>query len=428
MTLITPDFLHDPYPTYAALRERGPLHWSDEFFGGAWLLTRYEDVAWALKAPELSARRTGGWVNRAAPGAGRRLAPFQQLFARALLFLDAPDHTLLRQALMPAFKPAGLARLRGRIQAHIDELLQAIDPHQPVDLVAQLAGPLPARVMTDWLGLQSVGLHAVRAWSDDIAAFLGHPEPDLALGQRAQRAALAMADAFVPILQARRAAPVPQDAPGDLLDVLLQAQAQGPLAQTETLLAQCVMFLFAGFETTRHLLGNGLHAVLSQPDAWQQLRQDPDRLPLAVRELLRFDSPVQYTGRRVAVPFTRHGRRFERGELLIPLIGAAHRDPGTYSEPDALQLQRREAPHLAFGQGPHVCIGAALTHLEVELTLATLLQRWPRLQLAELSPQRLHNPLYRGFKTLPVWPLGTPARTTSTKEAVPFHPQATLAT
>jgi cytochrome P450 len=409
--LINPDFLRDPYPAYAALREQGPLHWSEEFFGGAWLLTRYEDVAWALKAPELSAQRTGGWVNRTAQEAGRQLAPFQRLFARALLFLDAPGHTALRQALMPAFRPAGLALLRSKIQAQIDALLQTIEAQahslyglQPVDLVAKLAGPLPARVMTDWLGLQHVDLHKVRAWSDAIAAFLGHPEPSLALGQGAQEAALGIADAFMPVLQARRAQAKPE-VPADLLDVLLQAPT---LTSTEALLAQCVMFLFAGFETTRHLLSNGLHALLSQPGAWQQLQQNPDGLPLAVRELLRFDSPVQYTGRRVAQPLTRHGRLFKRGDLLIALIGAAHRDPSVYSAPDALQLQRRQAPHLAFGQGPHVCIGAALTHLEVELTLGTLLQRWPDLQLAQNAPEYLHNPLYRGLKTLPVWPRSGP--------------------
>lgn len=407
--LINSDFLSDPYPSYAALREQSPLYWSDEFFGGAWLLTRYEDVSWALRAPELSAQRTGGWVNQTAQDAGRRLAPFQRLFARALLFLDPPNHTELRQALMPAFKPRALERLRGTIQSQIDALLLDIDhnqrPQQPVDVVAELAGPLPARVMTDWLGLQSVGLDAVRAWSDEIAAFLGHPAPDLALGQRAQNAALAMADAFMSVLPSRRESmPSSSDDASDLLDVLLQAR---PLAvSTEALLAQCVMFLFAGFETTRHLLSNGLHALLTQPGAWQRLRQHPDALPVAVRELLRYDSPVQYTGRRVARPVTRHGRLFERGELLIPLIGAAHRDPRAYHEPDTLQLHRREAPHLAFGQGPHVCIGAALTHLEVELTLATLLQKWPDLELAGGTAERLQNPLYRGFKHLPVWPQG----------------------
>jgi cytochrome P450 len=239
------------------------------------------------------------------------------------------------------------------------------------------------------------------AWSDDIAEFLGHPQPGLALAQRAQRAALAMAGLFQRALARRRSHPLAQENP-DLLALLLQAQAQGQVASSEELLAQCVMLLFAGHETTRHLLCNGVHALLGQPGAWQRLRREPALLPQALRELLRFDSPVQYTGRRVASGFQLHGRRFERGELLIPLIGAAHRDPAAYTDPDALRLDRREAPHLAFGQGPHVCIGAALTYMEAEVAFGALLRRFPELQLAPQPSQRLDNPLYRGWRSLKV--------------------------
>ncbi len=405
-TLITPDFLADPTPRYRALREAGPLHFSTEFFGGAWLLTRYEDVAWALKDPRLSARRTGGWLGGGA--ARQRLAPFQRLFARALLFQDAPDHGRLRQLMMPAFRPAGLAAIRAHAQEVVDELLGGIDdPARPFDLMETLARPLPARVMARMMGVDAPGLGDPLCFtegSDDIAEFLGHPQPGLGLAQRAQRAALAMAAMFRRALALRRSPPAHGAGAPDLLSLLLQGQTEGRVESAEELLAQCVMLLFAGHETTRHLLCNGVQALLGQPGAWQRLGREPATLlPQAVRELLRYDSPVQYTGRRVAAGFTLHGRRFERGELVIPLIGAAHRDPAAYTEPDLLRLDRREAPHLAFGQGPHVCIGAALTQLEAEVAFTALLRRFPDLRLAPGgASQRLANPLYRGWRRLMV--------------------------
>jgi cytochrome P450 len=148
-------------------------------------------------------------------------------------------------------------------------------------------------------------------------------------------------------------------------------------------------------------LGNGLHAVLAQDGAWQRLQREPDLLPTALREFLRWDSPVQYSGRRVAAPFRWHGHDFQRGDLIVPLIGAANRDPAVFSDPDVLRLDRREAAHLSFGYGPHVCIGAALTYLEAEVAFRALLRRWPHLRLAG-SHERAMNAVYRGFSRLMV--------------------------
>jgi cytochrome P450 len=400
--LFTPAFFEDPYPAYRALREAGPLHYSTEFFDGAWVLTGHADVTAALRDPRLSARRTGGWVNHIDDDAAQALSPFQHLFARALLFLDAPDHTRLRQALMPAFRPGALGALQATIQAEVDALLDAIDPHQPWDAMAQLAVPLPARVMACWLGVPAAQEADFMRWSDDIAAFIGHQQPTLALGQRAQRGTLAMVAMFRRLLEQRRAHGPATDGSGGLLELMLQAQSDGAIVSEDELLAQCAMMLFAGHETTRHVLGNGLHALLSTPGAWATLQQSPELMSAAVRELLRYDSPVQYTGRRVAETFTLHGQTLQRGDLLITLLGAANRDPSVYTEPDTLRLDRREAMHVSFGSGPHVCIGAALTTLEAEVALTSVLARWPQLALAPTAPKRVHNAVYRGFEQLPL--------------------------
>ncbi|MES2887444.1 MAG: cytochrome P450 [Pseudomonadota bacterium] len=386
------------YETYAAWQDAGPVHRSDAFAGGAWLLPRYDDVAQALKDPRLSARRTGGWVNQAAADGGAgALAPFQRLFARALLFLDVPEHSRLRQILAPGFRPAAWQALTAQVTADVEAALDQLPPGAPFDFMEHIAKPIPARVVARLMGLENVSGDFV-TWSDDIAAFLGHPAPNLALGQRAQRSALALAAMFHRVLTERRRSPCA--APADWTALLLEAERQGQVHSLEELLAQCVMLLFAGHETTRHLLGNGLHALLCQPGAWAQLQQAPEQLPSAVREMLRYDSPVQFSGRRVAETFTLHGQVLTRGDLVIPLIGAANRDPRVYSEPHRLRLDRKEAAHLSFGTGPHVCIGAALTYLEAQAVFATLLRRWPTPPHMATAPQRGTNPLYRGFEHL----------------------------
>ncbi len=390
----------DPYPAYASLQAQGRVQYSEEFFGGAWLLSHYDDVAAALKDERLSARRTGGWLLDTDESAREKLAPFQRLFARALLFLDAPDHTRLRRVLAPAFHPSAWQALSQHIRDDVHAALDALPAGQPFDFMQTIARPIPARVIARLMGLQDIQTDDFVSWSDDIAAFIGHPSPDLTLGLRAQRGALALAAVFQRELRRRRQRPQATQ-PADWTGILLQAEAQGHIRSTEELLAQCVMLLFAGHETTRHLLGNGMHAVLKQPGAWAQMQNEPELLPQAMREMLRFDSPVQYTGRRVAQAFSMHGHAFQRGELVIPLVGAANRDPKVYTDPHTLHLSRRQAPHLSFGTGPHACIGAALTYLEAQAVWSTLLQRGQQPHLAGAAKPS-GNLLYRGWETLPL--------------------------
>ncbi|UUZ68793.1 cytochrome P450 [Polaromonas sp. P2-4] len=206
-----------------------------------------------------------------------------------------------------------------------------------------------------------------------------------------------MGDYFETLLARKRQAPG-----DDLVSRLVQAEAAGEIEGGPEVLAQCAMLLFAGHETTRHLLGSGVQALLTHPDQWQRLRREPALLPGAVRELLRFDSPVQYTGRRVATDLVLHGQQLRRGELVLPLIGAANRDPARYSEPDTLDITRSEGASLAFGSGPHVCIGAALTRIEAEMVLGQVLKRWPGLSLVDAAPRWGSNPAYRGLMEMPV--------------------------
>lgn len=392
-------FLDNPYPAYRVLRDAGPIHWSDEFFGGAWLLTRHVDVELVLRDPRFSAQRTGGWVK----GSGAtpdELAGFQRVFARALLFLDAPDHPRVRKVLAAGFRADALARLRPEIERIAGELLDGQEDAETFDFIQAVARPLPVRVISRILGIEGADSAEVMAWSDDLAAFIGAPLPTRDLARRAHASLLAMTRYFEELLPYKRRMPA-----DDLVSRLVQAEASGEIRGSAELLSQSAMLLFAGHETTRNLLGNGLQALLSHPAQWQRLQREPELLvPSAVRELLRYDSPVQYTGRRVATDLMLHGHLLRRGDLVVPLIGAANRDPARYADPDALDIARDNGGSLSFGSGPHVCIGAALTRMEAEIVLRTLLRRCPGLQLADVRTRWSGNPVYRGLIALPLQP------------------------
>ena len=394
--LVDAAFLANPYPAYQALREAGPIHWSTEFFGGAWLLTRHADVEQVLRDPRFSAQRTGGWVTDREQQRGE-LAGFQQLFARAMLFLDAPDHGRIRKVLNAGFKPAVLQALAPFIEDTVSELLDAVQGAPSFDVMQALARPLPTRVIGHMMGIEDAANDDFAVWSDDLASFIGAPLATHAQARRAQASLLAMGRYFEGLLARRRAQPG-----DDLVSRLLQAEAAGEIQNHAELLAQCAMLLFAGHETTRNLLGNGLQALLSHPDQWQRLQQEPALIPGAVRELLRFDSPVQYTGRRVTTTLVLHGQTLQRGDLVVPLIGAANRDPARHPQPDRLDIAGRDGGSVSFGSGPHVCIGAMLTRMEAEITFRQLLQRLPGLRLADATPQWVANPAYRGLQQLHV--------------------------
>jgi cytochrome P450 len=386
-------FLDDPYPAYQAWREEGAMLWSDDFFGGAWLLTRHADVEAALRDPSLSAQRTGGWVMAAAQQGRAELRPFQSLFARAMLFLDAPDHGRLRRILMPAFRPEALAQLQAWLDATVAERVSALDG--AFDFMAQIARPLPARVIGRLMDVDPTLDTTFMRWCDDIAVFIGAAQPEHAQLLRAQRSLLEMTAYFErELLPWRR-----QHLGDDLVSRLLQAESEGQIESSLELLAQCAMLLFAGYETTRNLLGNGLHALLSHPGQWRLLCQQPELAGNAVRELLRFDSPVQWTGRRATRAMTLCGQPVQRGDLILPLIGSANRDPDRHSDPDTLQIDRANPGALSFGSGAHICIGAALTQMEAQTVLRALAVHQPGLVL-EGTPVRNGNPLYRGLAAL----------------------------
>ncbi len=387
------DFLADPYPCYERLRQGPPLVWEPAFCGGAWLVHRHADVQAALRDPGLSARRIGGWTAQAGLPPSPRQQAFKSLIARTLGFLDRPRHTRVRRVLNAAFTPDALRALEPAIQARcvqVKQQLQTSLSRGRADLMRDVCIPLPALIMMDLLGLQGLPIGQFQDWASRLARFIGQPTPDAVLLRDTQDALLDMADCLQ--------SPDHQQ-PGGLIWRLLHDDKLSLRGRQERL-AQCCMLLFAGYETSRHLLGAMLSTLIEQDKLRRELEQHSERIPAAVREFLRHDSPVQYTARRVGQDMHWHGQALRKGQLLVLLLGAANHDPLVFPESRRLDFSRDNQAELSLGYGIHRCLGAGLVMLEAGMALQALLPVLPALQTGQ--GRRIRLPAYRGWACMPV--------------------------
>lgn len=384
-----PAFVADPYPMYHRLRTEDPVHHSPL---GFWVLTRYDDVVAALRDPRLAKEAIASFV------AARFGAPVPAL-GLSMLDRDPPDHTRLRGLVSKAFTPRVVEGLRPRIQQIVDGLLDGVGARRSMDLIEEFAYPIPVIVICEMLGVPVEDQERFKGWSLDIARgldllWLG---PDSEVGRRSIAARQALADYFRGLIAQRRAAPR-----NDLLSGLIAAEEAGDKLNEMELLATCILLLIAGHETTVNLIGNGTLALLRHRDQLERLRREPGLIASAVEELLRFDGPVQRTARIPSEDVTFGGRTISKGEMVMPFIGAADRDPEQFPSPDTLDIGRTDNRHLAFGWGIHFCLGAPLARLEGQIAINTLVRRLPKLDLATDQPEYRQSLTLRGLKALPV--------------------------
>ncbi|MCA1646936.1 MAG: cytochrome P450 [Chloroflexi bacterium] len=374
-------FREDPYPLYRYLHAAAPVQWNDVL--GAWTLVRYADVVEALTDARLSADRT------AEPDDGYTMA-------RSMLVSDPPDHTRLRGLVQKAFTPRMIEQLRPRISSIVRELIDRVATSGgPFDVIADLAYPLPVVVIAELLGVPPEDRETFRDWSADLAASLD-PLVTAELMERATQARDGLHSYLRGVIAERRRAPR-----SDLISALVAVEERGQVLSEPELVVMCTLLLIAGHETTVNLIGNGVLALLSQPDQVAMLRASPALIGTAVEELLRFDSPVQMTGRVAAVPLDFGGQHIAAGQFVLPLLGAANRDAAQFALPDRLDLARTPNPHVGFGRGIHFCLGAPLARLEGQMAIGALVHRFPNLQLAG-TPVRRDQITLRGLKSLPV--------------------------
>jgi cytochrome P450 len=391
--LFGPEMLADPYPYYARLRSTDPVHWADQFDG--WVLTRYADVMTVLRSPNASSERTAAVRQRVAP-------EFQAMFdvrSHSMLNADAPRHTRLRLLVNKAFTPRTVEGLAPFVQSFVDEVLGKARARGRMDVMAELAFPLPATVIAEMLGVPVEDRDRFKQWSDDSTAAAGNVPANLSPDVlRKSVAAMEELQAyFRGIIAQRRAEPR-----GDLISDLVRAQEEGDRLSEEELLANSVLLLNAGHETTTNLIGNGTLALLHHPDQLRRLRDDSSLVPSAVEELLRYDSPVQYTTRVLKADMELGGKVLRAGQLVLLLLGAANRDPEQFPDPDRLDVGRPDNKHLAFGLGSHFCLGAPLARLEGRLVFEALLRRTPKMRLDGPPPRYRQNFNLRGLESLHV--------------------------
>jgi cytochrome P450 len=384
----------DPVPTYRRLRENTPIYRNR--WQGTWVLSRYEDVAAVLRDPRFTTRRGELLPFRLMRRASRNHPDFVTLIDRNLLMIDGEEHRRIRSLVSKAFTPRRVEALRPRIEAAVEELLDPVAARGEMELVHDLAHPLPVIVIAELLGVPLEDRDRFRVWSSEVAEILDPLSGREGLDP-AWRGAEGLAGYFRELLAERRRAPK-----DDLLSAMLASEEAGRGLEETDLLSLCGLLLAAGHETTTNLIGNAVLALLRHPGEKKRLLDDPTLIPGAIEEFLRFDSPVQLTDRVISEDLDFRGHRFRKGQLAVCLLGAANHDPERFPDPERLDVTRADRGHLAFGLGPHVCLGAPLARLEGELAIGGLLRRFPNFEGPTEPPARRSSVVLRGPTKLPL--------------------------
>ncbi|GIM97114.1 cytochrome P450 family protein [Paractinoplanes toevensis] len=385
--LADPAFHADPHSFYARWRQSGPVR-PVVLPGGAggWLVTGYDDARQALTDPRLSKEIQPSQVNDPIP------ADIRKAISHHMLAADPPDHTRLRRLVTAAFTARRIEALRPRIEQITDDLLDAMAGREQVDLIDALAFPLPIQVICELLGIPSEDRDSFRSWSNTLVG-------GQALRNRLP-AAMAALVSYVRALIAER-----RQHPGDdLLSDLIAVRDQADQLSEDELSSMVFLLLIAGHETTVNLIGNGSYLLLSDRERWERLRADPARLPAAVEEFLRYESPVETATFRITTEDVEIGGAVvPAGEIVVISLLSANRDGNRFPDAADLRLDRPQNPHLAFGHGIHYCLGAPLARLEAQIAFGRLLVRFPGLRLAtDEEPGWRPGLLMRGLQRLPV--------------------------
>ena len=388
-----PSYQANPYPAYAALRTQDPVHFSLAI--QAWVLTAYEDCERVLRDAETFSSSSSTASGQLATVLQQQRREFPLGEVPTVLNSDPPVHTRLRTLLNRAFTPRAIEGLRPHIEEIAASLLaDAGRAGGRFDAVTGFAQPLPIIVIAELLGVPPSDRDQLKEWSTAIANTTNVLNTEGAL-EAARQATIELIAYMDEIVARRRAAPG-----ADIMTALVQAEEDGERLSHDELLAFSILLLLAGHETTTNLIGNGLFALTEHPGQAARLRAEPELLPSAVEEFLRYDSSVQGAVRFARQTVEIGGRTIEQGSTLLLLLGAANRDPAQFPDPDALDVSRSPNRHLSFGRGLHFCLGAPLARLEGDVAFRALLERFPEPRVAEGGAQRSGTLVLRGMGKL----------------------------
>lgn len=391
--LLDPEVLANPYPLYLRLRTEDPVHWDPYLH--AWIVTRYSDVIEVLH--RYSADRTPSPEQLSTMGLAA-LNPIAEVMVRQMLFLDPPNHTRLRALASAAFTVRRVEALRSHIQEIMNALLDKVVETGHIELINEFASPAPAIVTAELLGVPVEDHDKLKDWSADFAEMLGNFQHNPDRFPRILNSVRSMTEYFRSTMIEQRVKP--QEG---LVSAMMSATVDGAKLTEDEIIANLIVTMVGGQETTTNLIGNGMLSLLRNPEALQKLRDDPSLIPSAVEELLRYESPSQHTARLAPADVELGGKKIRKRQAVIAVMGAANRDPERFPDPDKLDIKRKDNRHVAFGWAAHFCFGAALARIEGQIAISTLLRRLPNLSLDTTTSLRWRDNLgLRGLTGLPI--------------------------
>lgn len=393
--LFSQAFLADPFPTLRRMRAENPVYWHPLLHG--WVLTRYDDIQMVMRDRRFVSERSERFGNDVPAHMREQLAACDHFLSLWMVFVEPPRHTVLRGLIAKAFTAKIVEGLRPYAESVVDDVLDAAIPTGKMDLVKDLAGPLPALVIAKMLGIPSGDIGQFKSWTNDVMGLIGAPAATEEVIATCHRGVVGLLGYFHDLIRARRKA-----LGDDLLSQLITVEEQGTVLTEEELVATCALILVAGHETTTHLVTNSVLALLRHPAELETLRAHPELLPGAVEEMLRYDSAAMVAVRRPLEDVEVGGQRIEKGQFLYVALHAGNHDPAHFTDPDRLDVRRKDVRHLGLGHGIHYCLGAPLARLETQVALGKIVARLPELRLAEGRLEWIPSIAVHGLVSLPV--------------------------
>jgi cytochrome P450 len=389
LTRVPADFLDDPYPTYARLRELDPVHRMED---GSVFLSRYDDAIAVYRNPAASSDKKIEFR----PKLGD--SPLYEHHTTSLVFNDPPLHTRVRRLIMGAVNQRAIARMEADVTGLVDRLLDDLSGRKQVNFIDDFAALIPIEVIGNLLDIPRPERGPLRGWS---VAILTGLEPKLTpqMFEAGNRAVTEFVAFLKGLIEERKRKP--GDPETDVLTRLIQGEKDGERLSETELYHQCIFLLNAGHETTTNLIGNGLWALLKNEEQLKKAMETPSLIPSAIEEMLRFDGPIQLNNRRLTEPMVLGGKTLPAGTFITIGIGAANHDPAQFPEPERFDIARKPNRHVAFGHGDHVCVGMNVARMEGRIAFARLLARFRRIELNG-EPERDRRVRFRGFRKLPV--------------------------
>ncbi|MGO4889290.1 cytochrome P450 [Anaerobacillus sp. MEB173] len=386
-SLTSPQFLHNPYPFYDQLRTTNPITRLTLLKYSGWYVTGYDEAVAILKDTRFKSRIP-------LPERSKKYQDLKKVQNNMLLFKNPPDHMRFRLLVSKGFTPQTVGKYRPYIEETVHELLDAVQKHKKMDVVADFAFPLASLIIAKVLGVPAQDRYQFREWTISLIQTIDitRTRKNLANGNETT---VRLLDYFKVLIENRKKHP--QD---DLISTLIKEEQQGDKLSDDEILSTCILLVIAGHETTVNLISNSMLALLHHPEQLMVLKDNPDYVQTAVEEFLRYESPTQMTARVASEDIEINKTMIKKGEQVYILLGAANRDPNKFTKPNQLNITRNPNPHLAFGYGNHFCLGSALARLEAEIAIRILLQRIPNIELRTSDVQWRKLIGFRSLKEL----------------------------